>query len=604
MTDPLYRQTAYAYDAMSRRVGVSNPAIQATPLLAQSFTPDGLIGSLTDANGNTATFTPDGFDRLATTTYPGGSTEVLGYDFDGNVLSRKTRAGATVGFTYDTLNRLSTKAVPGEATVTYAYDQASHLIGVSDSSASMTAPASSASYSATYAYDQLNRPLAVNWSPAPAQTTPTATSASFTFAYDPTNRRIGQTATDNSWWSYPTTATNVSYTANSLNQYTAVGSVSPTYDGNGNLTYDGTFTYSYDAENRMISANGTGLTASYAYDAQGRRKSKTVNGTTTYFVTDASNREVLEYNGSSGAIANWYAYALGPNDVLNQMNVALGTRATLIPDIQGSFIGSLDASSGALTKYGYQAYGESGSPNTSFAYTGQRIDPETGLYYERARMFSTALGRFPQADPIGYRGGSNLYVYVNNDPLNLVDAPGLSPDSPEATNGWVASAQSWLQSNASTIIGYGTMAAGVAIGVAGVVLAPETGGASLGMELEAEALIAGGGAEELAPAAERAAQIATSLGNTQKFVTIGVTDTAEGLRIISSSENALRPAALNALQNGEIAVTGAGHAEVTGITAAADLGLTPIGTAASRPICPVCAQFLQNQSVPPLSPLR
>lgn len=47
----------------------------------------------------------------------------------------------------------------------------------------------------------------------------------------------------------------MSYTANALNQYTAVGAASPTYDGNGNLTSDGTFTFGYDAESRMISAN-------------------------------------------------------------------------------------------------------------------------------------------------------------------------------------------------------------------------------------------------------------------------------------------------------------------------------------------------------------
>ena len=207
--------------------------------------------------------------------------------------------------------------------------------------------------------------------------------------------------------------------------------MTPTYDGNGNLTFDGTFTYGYDAENRLISASGAGNTASYAYDAQGRRKSKTVNGTTTIFVQDPQGRALLDYDGSSGTIQNWYAFGSGPNDVLNQINVTGSTRATYIPDIQGSIVASLDASSGTLTKTGYQTYGESSVTSGTFRYTGARIDAETnGLYDFRARMYSPTLGRFMQADPIGFVGGINLYAYVNNDPLNLLDPYGLSPDSP------------------------------------------------------------------------------------------------------------------------------------------------------------------------------
>jgi RHS repeat-associated protein len=137
------------------------------------------------------------------------------------------------------------------------------------------------------------------------------------------------------------------------------------------------------------------------------------------------NREVLEYDGATGAIQRWYAYGLGSNDVLAQMNVPAATRATLIPDIQGSVIASIDSASGAVSKIGYLPYGKSGT-TPPFGFTAQRIDPETGgLYYYRARHYSPAWGRFLQPDPIGYAGSrGNLYAYVGNDPLNQIDPTG------------------------------------------------------------------------------------------------------------------------------------------------------------------------------------
>ena len=176
----------------------------------------------------------------------------------------------------------------------------------------------------------------------------------------------------------------------------------------------------------MVSATGAGNSSTYAYDGRGWRKSRTVNGTATISVTDTDNREVLEYDGGSGAILRWYAYDLGANGVLGQMNVPGGTRSAFAPDIQGSIIGTFN-SAGALARSAYLAYGASAAAASPFGYTGQRSELQAGgIYFYRARHYSPRLGRFLQIDPSGHESGINLYAYVENDPLNRVDPLGLA----------------------------------------------------------------------------------------------------------------------------------------------------------------------------------
>ncbi|CAN5129292.1 hypothetical protein BH10PSE6_BH10PSE6_20880 [soil metagenome] len=443
--DPMDRLTQFTYTALSQPYRTYNTAIQAAPLLEQAWTDDGLRASLKDANGNSTSFAYDRFDRLVTTTYPGGSTETATWDADSNMLTRTTRAGTTLRYGYDTLNRLVTKtaaatpvacsaATSGTPTVTYSYDLASRVTGVCDNGAviaAITPPPSAIIYNTAYSYNAIGQPTGVTFDPVPTPTLPsTASATTFDFTYNGANQRVSFAGSDNAWIDYATgPASTTSYTANSLNQYTAVGAVTPSYDGNGNLTSDGTFTFGYDAENRLISASKPGTSATYAFDAQGRRKGKSVTTgatTSTLFVTDADNREVLEYDGSTGAILRWYAYGLGPNDVVSQANVGASSRVTPLPDLLGSIIALMDTSTGALTRYGYKPYGDSSSAPSQFGYTGQRIDGElSGNYYYRARHYSPSWGRFLQGDPIETDGGENFYAYVQNDPLNLTDPSGL-----------------------------------------------------------------------------------------------------------------------------------------------------------------------------------
>jgi RHS repeat-associated protein len=50
---------------------------------------------------------------------------------------------------------------------------------------------------------------------------------------------------------------------------------------------------------------------------------------------------------------------------------------------------------------------------------------DEGLYYYGHRYFSPSLGRWISRDPIGEKGGKNLYAFVKNDPVNDVDPLGL-----------------------------------------------------------------------------------------------------------------------------------------------------------------------------------
>ncbi|HEV2147523.1 MAG TPA: RHS repeat-associated core domain-containing protein [Longimicrobiaceae bacterium] len=58
-------------------------------------------------------------------------------------------------------------------------------------------------------------------------------------------------------------------------------------------------------------------------------------------------------------------------------------------------------------------------------FTAREYDPETGLYYYRARYYDPALARFISEDPIGLEGGINPYAYAGNDPVNFTDPFGL-----------------------------------------------------------------------------------------------------------------------------------------------------------------------------------
>jgi len=254
----------------------------------------------------------------------------------------------------------------------------------------------------------------------------TTTLGTLTHTYDAAGNRI-KTGSTFICSNIPPALTTTNYNVN--NQQLTFGTTMETYDLNGNVatTTDasGTTTYTWNVRNQLTSISGPSLSASFTYDSFGRRTGKTINGTMTNFLYDGLN-SVQEKN--SGTVTANLLTGLGIDEFFTRTD-GVGVRG-LLPDAIGSTVALGDGTGVLQTQYTYEPFGfvsQTGSANTnSYKYTG-REDDGSGLMYYRARYYQPRFQRFIAEDPIGFAGGSvNIYTYVYNKPLLLIDPLGLA----------------------------------------------------------------------------------------------------------------------------------------------------------------------------------
>lgn len=203
------------------------------------------------------------------------------------------------------------------------------------------------------------------------------------------------------------------------------------YDADGNTLSDASGrSFTWDFENRLVQAvvPGTnGGTTTFKYDPFGRRIQKSGPLGTTNYLYDGMN-SIEEVDGGGNALAG---YMQGPGIDQPLAELRSGTASFYDQDGLGSVTSLSNSTAGLANTYAYDSFGKltasTGTITNPFQYTGREADPETGIYFYRARYYDPAAGRFSSEDPTEFRSDDlNLYGYVHNLPIIYTDPAGLA----------------------------------------------------------------------------------------------------------------------------------------------------------------------------------
>ena len=400
---------SFAYDAVGRSVEKSfNGETEAS----YSYDKAGRLLSVTDRTGTT-TLTRNARGEVTGLLHPDGTSLRFGYDAAGNLTSMTLPGGVTVTTAYDNRNR-PTRVAWGAQWVEFDYDPAGNLIGEKRSNAVATEVESNAADRIVRILHKIGGNVI----------------ADLAFQRDRNGNVIRETSI-RPVIGHPVSGT-LAVSVDGANQLASMGGEACFYDADGNIVSvagQNGFAASHDPQNRLVSLTRGGETAEFAYNGLGNRVSRTLRGLERRFYHDPFGR--LVYEADAGG-ANGVAY-LHVGGRLCAMRLASGKTTFFHIDQSGNTVALTDASGEVAGAWAYTPFGEvaASSGLTENAYTfagawGVR-DEGGGLYFMTNRWYDARVGRFLEKDPIGLLGGTNLYAYVGNNPVNWLDPLGLNP---------------------------------------------------------------------------------------------------------------------------------------------------------------------------------
>lgn len=457
-TTPLGVVMTYAYDAANRLTAVNQKDAQLAFSYIVTGAGAGELGLMTDASGQSA-YAYDSLNRMTSRTHTiGGAGNFAGASLTvaqtwsaGRRVSRTYPSGRTVTFSYDA-ERVASIAVDGVPVVsnvswepfgpvqswqmgaagTYSrsFDTAGRIVSHTyesgtrqldwDASNRLTSVTNPDGSQATYLYDGMNRMRSAAENGNPTQA----------FKFDGNGNRTELLTSGVAY------AQVVEASSNRMTAATFPGGLvhNYQYDTAGRALSDGHRTFTWTNAGYLASATKQGVTAQYAYNVLGQRVRKTVGAESRYYVYDDDGVSLLgEYvqSQAGGLVAtlNEIVYLDGLPVLVMRGNGVYYVQ----PDHLGTPRAIKDSAGTVVWSWVSDAYGN-GAPNQNpggvflFEFNGrmpgQQFDAETGLFYNNARYYDPAGGRYISSDPIGLAGGLGTYGYVGANPLAATDPSG------------------------------------------------------------------------------------------------------------------------------------------------------------------------------------